>query len=68
MPQGQTTFLPLVVSNVAVLLPGSSLLIPGYSSPGGFLPWAGETGSQTVKPGQDVRRDKHSELTPSQGS
>lgn len=68
MPQGQTTFLSLVVSNVAMLLPGSSLLIPSYSSTGGFLPWAGETGSQTLKLGLDVRRDKHPELTPSQGS
>ena len=68
MPQGQTTFLSLVVSNVALLLPGSSLLIPSYSSPAGFLPWAGETGSHTLKLGQDVRRDKHPEPTPSQGS
>ncbi|CAB1433537.1 unnamed protein product [Pleuronectes platessa] len=44
---------------------GSSLLIPSYSSPGGFLPWAGETGSHTLKLGQDVRRDKHPEPTPS---
>lgn len=65
MPQGQTTFLFLVVSNVAVLLPGSSLLIPSYFGPGGFLPWAGETGYQTLKP---ARGDKHPELTPSQGS
>lgn len=68
MPQGQTTFLSLVGSNVAMLLPGSSLLIPSYSSPGGFLPWAGETGSQTLKLGQDVHRDKHLELTHSQES
>lgn len=65
MPQGQTTFLFLVVSNVAALLLGSSLLIPSYSSPGGFLPWAGETGHQTLKP---ACGDKHPELTPSQGS
>lgn len=68
MPEGQTNFLSLVVSNVAVLLPGSSLLIPSYFSPAGFLPWAGETGSQTLKPGQDVQGDKHPEPTPSQGS
>lgn len=65
MPQGQTTFLFLEVSNVALLLPGSSLLIPSYSSPAGFLPWAGETGHQTLKL---AHRDKHPELTPSQGS
>lgn len=68
MPEGQTNFLSLEVSNVAVLLPGSSLLIPGYSSSGGFLPWAVEIGSQTLKLGQDVRKDKHPEPTPSQGS